>query len=137
MMHCRKPIYLAGEKNKQREPNLYRIQYETMRNCFRILREVRQLRRAGNFDRLADYVDHVMSTNIEMKTLRTLPWKWEFVQEIYNTLALTLIDRFALPRNIDYLDAKNLNILYWLPTELADAMQQFGEHNEERNNRIS
>lgn len=137
-MHCRRPIYQSGEKNKYREQYLYRIEYQTMRDCFRILRKVRELRREGIFDRLADYVDYVMSTNIELKTLRILPWKWECMQEIYNILALALIDRCAVSRNVDYLNAKNLNVLYWLPAErVKDGMPQFGARNDERNSRIA
>lgn len=131
MMHCRKPIYQGGaEKKRNREQHLYRVEYQTMRDCFRILRQVRQLRRERNFERLQRYVDHAMSNNMELKTLRTLPWKWEFMQEIYNILALALIDRCAVPRNIDVLDLKNQCLLYWLPMERQKEMpHEFGGHN--------
>lgn len=33
---------------KQREENLYRIQYQTRRNMFKILRSIRQLIRVGD-----------------------------------------------------------------------------------------
>lgn len=141
-MHCRKPIYLGGaEKKRNREQHLYRVEYQTMRDCFRILREVRRLRQERSLERLQQYVDDAISNNIELKTLRTLPWKWEFMQEIYNILALALIDRCAVPRNIDVLDLKNQCLLYWLPTEQHKSaghnVYSDMERRKERNNRIA
>lgn len=145
-MHCRKPIYQGGaERKRNREQHLYGVEYQTRRDCFSILRQVHQLRRERNFEGLQQYVDHAIS-NIELKTLRTLPWKWEFMQEIYNILALAMIDRCAVPSNIDVLDLKNQSLLYWLPMERHKEMpHEFGEHNvysdmertQERNSRIA
>ncbi|KAH8416393.1 hypothetical protein KR222_001400, partial [Zaprionus bogoriensis] len=128
MMHCRKPLYFTAEK--KHDHYLYRIEYQTLRDCFRMLRQMRQLRKERAFERLTDYVEHIMSTKIEVKTTRTLPWKWEFVQEVYNLLALAHVDRCSVPKNIDFLDLKNQGLLYWLPTDrLKDIPQEFGGRN--------
>ncbi|XP_030379660.1 uncharacterized protein LOC115627905 [Scaptodrosophila lebanonensis] len=125
MMHARTPLYCRNYRKcrgksfceKNRENYLFRVENQTRRDCFRILREVRQLRREGNIDRLTSYVNDIMANYIALKTQRILPWKLEFINEVYNTLALAHVDRCALPKNVDLLDPKNRGILYLLPPE--------------------
>lgn len=124
-MHARNPLYHCRQVKcrvskiceKNRENYLYRVEHQTRRDCFRMLREVHRRRQERNIERLTDYVEHIMSSSIELKTQRTLPWKWEFVTEVYNILALAHIDRCAVPKNIDFLDLKNHSMLYLLPTD--------------------
>jgi len=128
MMHARKPLYPISAKN--REKYLYRVEYQTRRDCFRILRDVRRFRRERDIDRLTDYVEQVMSTKIELKTQRTLPWKFEFINEVYNILALAHLDQRSVPRNVDFLDLKNHAILYLLPKDrMKDISHKFGGRN--------
>lgn len=128
MMHARKPLYPISAKN--REKYLYRVEYQTRRDCFRILRDVRRFRRERDIDRLTDYVEKVMSTKIELKTQRTLPWKFEFINEVYNILALAHLDQRSVPRNVDFLDLKNHAILYLLPKDrMKDISHKFGGRN--------
>ncbi|TDG39217.1 hypothetical protein AWZ03_014362 [Drosophila navojoa] len=140
MSHNRSPLYQCRyekcrdtkicERNQQEA--LLRIEYQTRRECFRMLREVRKRRQERNIERLTDYVEHIMSTSLSFKTNRTLPWKWEFINEVYNILALAHIDRCALPKNVDFLDLQNHSILYLLTTERANGQipaVSFGDRN--------
>lgn len=129
MMHARKPMYPISEQNN-REKYLYRVEYQTRRDCYRILNEVRKLRRDGDIDKLSDYVENAMSTYIELKTQQTLPWKFEFINEVYNTVALAHIDKRSVPQNLDYLDVKNYEILYLLPKDrMRNLFHVFGGPN--------
>ncbi|KAM8720556.1 hypothetical protein ACLKA7_006576 [Drosophila subpalustris] len=131
MMHSRKPLYQIREKN--REKYLYGVEYQTRRDCYRILRDVRSLRQKGDIDRLTDYVEESMSTKIEIKTHRTLPWKYEFINEVYNVLALAHIDERGVPTDVDLLDIKNYSILYLLP---KDRMRDLSTSNHFRGHNI-
>ncbi|XP_064537155.1 uncharacterized protein p-cup [Drosophila montana] len=154
MMHTRNPLYHCRQVKcrvskvceKNRENYLYRVEYQTRRDCFRMLREVHRRRQERNIERLTDYVEHIMYTSIELKTHRTLPWKWEFVTEVYNILALAHIDRCAVPKNIDFLDLKNHSMLYLLPADrVKEQAITFGGRNvygeiardDERLNRVA
>ncbi|XP_060663953.1 uncharacterized protein LOC132796715 [Drosophila nasuta] len=128
MMHVRRPIYPIWEKH--RENYLYYVEYQTRRDCYRILRDVRRLRLEHNIDRLTDYVEHIMSTKIVLKTQRTLPWKFEFINEVYNMLGLAHIDRREVPKDVDFLNPKNQDILYRLPKDrMRNHSSIFGGHN--------
>lgn len=58
MLHTRCPMYALHQQKypnetfytKQKEENLYRIQNQTRRNMFKILRSIRQLIQAGELD---------------------------------------------------------------------------------------
>ncbi|XP_034486519.1 uncharacterized protein LOC117790996 [Drosophila innubila] len=129
MMHARSPLYPISEQ-QNREKYLFGVEYQTRRDCFRILSKVRRLRRDGDIDQLTDYVENAMSTEIEHKTQRTLPWKYEFISEIYNILALAHIDKRGVPMNIDFLDLNNFGILYLLPEDrLRELSNEFGGPN--------
>ncbi|XP_068159054.1 uncharacterized protein p-cup isoform X3 [Drosophila tropicalis] len=154
MMHARNPLYnrnqLRGQGSQACErtlnKHLYRLEYQTRRDCFRMLREVRQRRRERNIERMTNYVERIMSTYIDLKTHRILPWKFEFVNEVYNILALAHVDRCAVPTNVDFLNPKNRGLLYQLPAERTkDKSISFCGPNlyidiqkdEERHNRIN
>ncbi|KAH8274214.1 hypothetical protein KR018_008233 [Drosophila ironensis] len=153
MMLARNPLYnrrfiqdRCAMRAWRKQMHLYHVEYQTRRDCFRMLREVRALRRAGNLGRLHHYVDEIMTTFIELKTQRTLPWKWEFVNDIYNCVALAYCDLCAVPANVDFLEVKNRPLLYMLEPEKPHvAPMQFGltniyqemDREEERHSRIT
>ncbi|BFG01810.1 uncharacterized protein DMAD_01474 [Drosophila madeirensis] len=137
-MHARNPMYnskkkkcrktLSGEKTRERY--LFHLEYQTRRDCMRMLREVHQLRAEGNVEGLTDYIEHIMSTITDLKTHRTLPWKWEFVNDVYNSLALAHADQCAVPANVDFLDPKYRLVLYLLqPERTKDMNISFGGPN--------
>ncbi|XP_023166580.2 uncharacterized protein LOC111596540 isoform X2 [Drosophila hydei] len=138
MCHSRSPLYYCRHMKcrgtqiceRSQTTALFRIEYQTRRDCFRMLREVHKRRQERNIERLTDYIEQIMSTNILLRTNRTLPWKWEFVNEVYNILALAHIDKCAAPKNVDFLDLNNQSALYLLAAERAkDLSVKFGGHN--------
>ncbi|XP_017112673.1 uncharacterized protein LOC108136186 [Drosophila elegans] len=131
MMHARNPLYnrlytmqrhgRIGEQERRqrlREMHLFHVQYRTRRDCLRMLHELHRRRREGlDPEGLSDYVERTMSVHFELKTQRTLPWKWEFLNDVYNTLALAYCDRCTVPDNVDFLEAQNRHILYQFRSE--------------------
>lgn len=153
MLHARNPLYNRQhmrrlgqqERERRREMHLFHVAYQTRRDCLRMLREVRARRREGDVEKLSDYVEHIMSSYIEQKTRRTLPWKWEFLNDVYNILALAHLDRCTVPSNVDFLEPRNRPLLYLLrPEKVRDMAVTFGgpniyleiDRNEKRYNRI-
>ncbi|XP_026837826.1 uncharacterized protein LOC6550069 isoform X2 [Drosophila erecta] len=157
MLHARNPMYnrryvrqrhgrIADEERRRwQEMHLFHAQYQTRRDCMRMLLEVQRRRREGDVDRLSDYVEQIMSGFVEYKTQRTLPWKWEFINDVYNTLALAHCDRCRVPANVDFLQAQNRPVLYLLQAEkLRDMSVRFGgpniyveiEKEDERHSRV-
>lgn len=157
MLQARNPLYnrryvqqrhgpiADQERRRWQEMHLFHAQYQTRRDCMRMLHEVHKRRREGDVEKLSDYVENIMSGFIEYKTHRTLPWKFEFINEVYNILALAYCDKCAVPANVDFLQAQNRPILYLLRTEkLHDMSVQFGgpniyveiEKEDERHSRI-
>jgi len=125
--------------------HLFHKQYQTRRDCMRMLQEVHRFRREGDVDRLSDYVEHIMSGFIGLKTQRTLPWKWELLNDVYNTVAMAYCDRCSVPANVDFLEPENRPVLYLLRSEkLRDISVRLGGPNiyleiqreEERHSRI-
>ncbi|KAH8344662.1 hypothetical protein KR067_002518, partial [Drosophila pandora] len=154
MLHARDPLYnrpACGEigertQSRRREANLFHVEYQTRRDCFRMLNEVKALWRAGNVDKISDYVEHIVAKNVEVKTYRTLPWKWEFLNEVYNLVALTYCERCTVPRHVDFMQQSNRLLLYLIPPEkVKDIMYRFGGTNmyvemhreEQEHNRIN
>lgn len=48
--------------------------------------------------RLRKYVEKVMAEYNVLKTRRVMPWKTEFMNEVYNHLALSLCESYRLPK---------------------------------------
>ncbi|XP_054730577.1 uncharacterized protein LOC129239244 [Anastrepha obliqua] len=102
MLQARSPLYNEQMRKcpdktvweKHREAHLNHIQYQTRRNMLTILRTIRQMRAKGKIDKLSKYVEEVMGDYVVLKTHRVMPWKFEFLNEVYNTLALAYIDRY-------------------------------------------
>ncbi|KAH8356151.1 hypothetical protein KR200_002447, partial [Drosophila serrata] len=138
MLHAQNPLYNREHarhlsekvKHRRREMHLFHVELKTRRDCLRMLREVRARRREGDVDKLSDYVESIMSRYIEQKTHRTLPWKWEFLNDVYNILALAYLDRCTLPSNVDFLEPQNRYLLYLLrPERVRDMSVTFGGTN--------
>ncbi|KAH8238551.1 hypothetical protein KR032_009704, partial [Drosophila birchii] len=138
MLHAQNPLYNRNytrhlsekERRRRREMHLFHVEYQTRRDCLRMLGEVRARRYEGDVEKLSDYVEDIMSSYIELKTHRTLPWKWEFLNDVYNILALAHLDRCALPSNVDFLEPRHRNLLYLLRPERYREMHfTFGDPN--------
>ncbi|XP_030379186.1 uncharacterized protein LOC115627604 [Scaptodrosophila lebanonensis] len=105
MLHRRSPMYNEVYQQQRdpklmtqfKEANLFRVQYQTRRNLLSILRTIRSLRVRGESKRLRDFVRDLMGEYVVLKTGRVLPWKFEFVNEVYNNLALSLCQEYRLP----------------------------------------
>ncbi|XP_060657836.1 uncharacterized protein LOC132792457 [Drosophila nasuta] len=107
MLQCRNPLYYVSflkypnkkmlEKNK--EANLFRVQYQTFRNMIADLKHIRLLRKEKRITTLCDYVEKVMGDYYVTKRNRVMCWKFEFINEVYNTLALALCDQFVVPKH--------------------------------------
>ncbi|XP_017067321.1 uncharacterized protein LOC108105339 [Drosophila eugracilis] len=158
MMQARNPLYNRRhvrqrhgrideqELRRRREVHLFHTQHQIRRDCLRMLHEVHRRRREGNVEKLSDYVESIMSGFIELKNHRALPWKWELLNDIYNTVAMAYCDRCAVPANVNFLEAKNRPTLYLLqPEKVRDINISFGgpniyleiEREEERHSRIN
>ncbi|XP_002055232.3 uncharacterized protein r-cup [Drosophila virilis] len=105
MLHARSPMY---NQNYQRmanpdmleqmhQDNKNRIQYQTRRNMLSILRTIRALREQKDITRLRKFVSKVMGEFVVLKTRRIMPWKIEFMNEVYNHLALSLCEMYSIP----------------------------------------
>lgn len=125
MLHARSPMYNEYFQRspvmeaQMRESNLFRIQYQTRRNMHSILRTVRVLRNRNDiavslkcyfiyligylkyyilYQRLRKFVEDVMGSYVILKTERLMPWKVEFMNEVYNHLALSLTETYRIPK---------------------------------------
>ncbi|XP_041451047.1 uncharacterized protein LOC111074211 [Drosophila obscura] len=133
MLQARCPMYAKFSQrypneelyNKQKEENLYRIQYQTRRNMFKILRSIRQLIRVGSLDKLTTFIEEVMGDYVTVKTHRTMPWKFEFINEVYNYLGLARINEYKIPSDMTVLQGKQrLLTLFGLPQESSMALKE-------------
>ncbi|EDV47577.1 uncharacterized protein LOC6549869 [Drosophila erecta] len=103
MLQARRPMYNEYfQRNfrveaRMRDANLFRIQYQTRRNMLSILRTIKLLRRRNDIKRLRKFVEDVMGNYVVIKTNRLMPWKAEFMNEVYNNLALSLCEGYRLP----------------------------------------
>ncbi|KAH8287064.1 hypothetical protein KR054_001745 [Drosophila jambulina] len=104
MLHARSPMYneyyhrSPVMEARMREANLFRIQYQTRRNMHSILRTVRVLRKRNDITCLRRFVEDVMGHYVILKTDRLMPWKVEFMNEVYNHLALSLCENYRIPK---------------------------------------
>lgn len=125
MLQARSPLY--HEKlmrcpskprcRKETEDNLNRIQYSTRRMMFLILNHIKEFRKTRNMDDLSKYVELVMGDLIILKTHRLIPWKFEFINEVYNTLGLAYMDFVVIPSSLDLVETgkERLHVMLGLP----------------------
>ncbi|EDV98263.1 uncharacterized protein LOC6568884 [Drosophila grimshawi] len=110
MLQSRNPLYhvsyLKFPNRKMLEMNkqayLFRIQYQTHRNMIANLREIRRLRNEGRVKSLSQYIEKIMGDYYVTKTNRVMCWKFEFINEVYNTMALALCEQYRVPKNFRY-----------------------------------
>lgn len=109
--------HMKAMSQRFREASLFRIQYQTRRDMMMILRNIRQYRLNKNLlvrnpnnlyaefyfvlhlKKLGTYVEEVMGDVVVLKTDRIMPWKFEFINEVYNTYALALSEQYYVPKN--------------------------------------
>ncbi|KAH8278359.1 hypothetical protein KR018_000314, partial [Drosophila ironensis] len=126
MLHTQCPLYAQHRLRypnealytKQQEENLYRIQYQTRRNMFKILRSIRQFIRVGDLEKLSTFVDEVTGDYTTIKTNRVMPWKFVFLNEVFNYLGLARINEYKIPSTMTVLQGRQrLLTLFRLPTD--------------------
>ncbi|XP_064551354.1 uncharacterized protein wa-cup isoform X2 [Drosophila montana] len=104
MLHARCPMYSKHFQTypnnelylKNQEENFFRIQYQTRRNMFKILRTIRALISKHELNKLTKFVDEVTGDYVTIKTHRIMPWKFEFINEVYNYLGLARINEYKI-----------------------------------------
>ncbi|KAH8418331.1 hypothetical protein KR222_000109 [Zaprionus bogoriensis] len=131
MLQSRSPLYYVSylkypnkkrlERNK--EAYLFRIQYQTHRNMIADLRHVRKLREEKRIKSLGQYVEKVMGDYYVLKRDRVMCWKFEFINEIYNTLALALCEQYYVPRNFRNDRKAMQRLLHMKSNKVADIVQ--------------
>ncbi|KAH8303207.1 uncharacterized protein r-cup [Drosophila kikkawai] len=142
MLHARSPMYHEYFQRspvmeaRMREANLFRIQYQTRRNMHSILRTVRVLRKTNDISCLRKFIEDVMGNYVILKTDRLMPWKVEFMNEVYNHLALSLCDTYRIPKTPVTPHDKNamcnlLNIPAAKPLEFTEVI--FGDRSSYSN----
>ncbi|KAH8279302.1 uncharacterized protein [Drosophila bipectinata] len=108
MLQSRSPLYLVNflkyrnkaMSDRYREAYLFRVQYQTHRNMNKVLKQIRVLRRHRRVKQLTKFVEEVMGDYVVLKTSRVMCWKFEFLNEVYNTLALALSEQLRVPKNL-------------------------------------
>ncbi|KAH8300082.1 hypothetical protein KR044_009674 [Drosophila immigrans] len=132
MIHTRSPMYYMRYKkhadkalsDKFREAQLSRIQYQTRRNMISVLNTIRRLRDEKNISKLSKYVNEVMGEYVVLKTFRVMPWKFEFINEVYNTLALALSEQYYIQSDFKFNDKNAIfHLLHHDPEKIKDIPQ--------------
>lgn len=113
-------------QEKCKREALYRWQYQTHRNMINNLRHIQKLREEKRLTELAKYVESVMGDYVVLKTNRVMCWKFEFMNEVYNNLALALIGQYT-QRNLKHakMDYGALKNLLHLPKDKVLDIKQF------------
>lgn len=128
MLQARNPLYNIRQKRcpdkarcaKERNDNLNRIQYTTRRMMFIILKNLKRLRQRGNTHEISTFTEQVMGDYIILKTHRLIPWKFEFINEVYNIVALSYFDQIYVPKHIDSFESAKEKLYVLLGVPLAD-----------------
>ncbi|XP_023178074.2 uncharacterized protein LOC111604289 isoform X2 [Drosophila hydei] len=129
IIQARSPMYFVRYKKysnkdrllKFREALLFRIQYQTRRNMISVLQTIKRLRDQKNIKRLSNYIEEVMGDYVVIKTNRIMPWKLEFINEVYNTLGLALSEQYVVPKNFRASDRNPvLQLLSFNPHKLKE-----------------
>jgi hypothetical protein len=100
MLHARCPLYANRNKrfgnkaaaNAYKEKHLFRIQHETRRDFFNQLDHLKKLRKHGQLNSIVEFAEGLLEKYYEVKTLRVLPRKMEFINEICSVVALAYAD---------------------------------------------
>lgn len=74
--------------------------------------------------KLSEFIEEVMGDYTTIKTHRVMPWKFEFINEVYNYLGLARLNEFKIPNNMSILQGKQrLLTLFRLPAEKTLELQ--------------
>ncbi|XP_075154893.1 presidents-cup [Haematobia irritans] len=134
MLRARSPLYTEQLRKcpnkkigeKRREEYLYRVQYQTRRTMLSQLRAIRRLREDGDIEKLSKYVEEVLGDYAVLKTHRVMPWKFEFINEVCNILALTHTDTYVLLDDVLQTQGKErLLRLLRMPNDKSKDIVQF------------
>uniref|UniRef100_T1GWB3 Uncharacterized protein n=1 Tax=Megaselia scalaris TaxID=36166 RepID=T1GWB3_MEGSC len=104
MLQARSPLYNEKKKGcpnramckKAKEDSIFRKRNMTRRVCIIVLKKIKELRERGNIHELTNYVEEIMGDYIVLKTHKMLPWKFEFINEVHNILALAYMDSLII-----------------------------------------
>lgn len=67
-----------------------------------------------------------MGDYVVLKTHRVMPWKFEYINEVYNTLALAHADSYQIPDDImQSKEKERLLVLLRMPTDKYKDVVQF------------
>lgn len=139
MLHARTPLYT---KTLQKYPNkrlkeecnhhhLLRVQYQIHRNTHIILTKANQLRKRKQVEKLTSFIEEIMGDYIVIKARHVLPWRFEFINEVYNILALANIDKQVEPlkNDVNFKPEERFNILLKMPKwkDKEPAVFKFGD----------
>lgn len=103
-MWQRNPVYAkqracseasAATKAQHQEAGLNRIQYQTRRDAFSSLCNVKRLL-ATNFEAALKYIEEISKNFYAIKTSRVFPRKAEFMAEMFIAVGLKYVDRFCI-----------------------------------------
>ncbi|XP_017872898.1 PREDICTED: uncharacterized protein LOC108620501 isoform X4 [Drosophila arizonae] len=73
------------------------------------------------FLRLSNYIEEVMGDYTVLKTNRIMPWKIEFINDVYNTLGLALSEQYVVPKNFRIGDKSPvLQLLHYNPHKVKE-----------------
>lgn len=108
-LEARRPLYDINfyryrnrkEQAKAQEITLNRIQYRTKRLMAIALHEAIKLRKEGKVAELSKLVENFMGDYMILKTNRVAPWKFEYLNEIYNNLGLAYLNELIIPSDLD------------------------------------
>jgi len=66
-----------------------------------------------------------MGDYVVKKTNRIMPWKFEFINEVYNILALAYVDQYTLPKNFRFSEKNALLRLLRFPMDKSKEVKHF------------
>jgi len=66
-----------------------------------------------------------MGDYVVLKTYRIMPWKFEFMNEVYNILGLALAEQYHIPKNFREYDKDALLILLHNDTDKLKDVPEF------------
>ncbi|XP_017150777.1 uncharacterized protein LOC108160985 [Drosophila miranda] len=132
MLQSRSPLYYVNYmkyrnkklSEKYREAFLYHVQYQTYRTMNAALKRVRVLRKEKKVKALTKFVEEVMGEYVVKKTHRVMCWKFEFLNEMYNTLGLALAEQLMPPKKFNAATTSLLKLLH-LPTDKVKELTSF------------
>lgn len=91
-------------KEKTNRINKFRMQYQTRRDMFKALDEMLKCRVDGKLKKLIEIAEQELGVHYQIKPLKIMPRKIEFLMEICNLIGLAHLDKLKLPGNREQMD---------------------------------